>query len=156
MEEEYNENEDTAREYTAEEIFSLLDRDGNGSIDKSELTKGLQALGCNPTEAEIEALMQDADDKGTPDGRIEMSEFVELIETHRKSRQDEIEALVNAFRLFDKNGDGLISKDELRQALTTLGLAKMSDDEVDELFADADTDDSGFVDFGELVRVIMA
>jgi len=143
-------------EYSLEEIFKFFDKDGSGSIDKSELAKGLRALGCNPTEEEIQALMDDADSKADPNGRIEFAEFVEIIDAHRKSKEDEQEALANAFKTFDKNGDGLISKEELRQALTTLGLSKLSDDEVDELFAEADTDENGFIEFNELVRVIMA
>jgi len=145
-----------AEEYTIQQLFDLFDKDKSGSIDKSELTKGLQALGCNPTEAEIQALMEEADSKGDLNGRIEYAEFAELIEAHRKTRDDEKEALEKAFQAFDKNKDGFISKDELRQALTTLGLAKLSEEEVDELFADADADENSFIDFNELVRVIMA
>lgn len=145
-----------SEEYSLQDIFNFIDKDGNGSIDKYELTKGLQAMGCNPTEADIQSLMDDADSKVDANGKIEFAEFVELIEAHQKTKDDEREALAKAFKTFDKNEDGLISKEELRQALTTLGLTKLTDDEVDELFAEADTDESGFLDFNELIRVIMA
>jgi len=145
-----------AEEYTVQEIFDLIDKDGNGSIDKSELTKGLQAMGCNPTDDEIQALMEEADSKVDPDGKIQYTEFAELVEAHRKSREEERESLAKAFKTFDVNGDGLISKEELRQALTTLGFSKLSDDEVEELFAETDADDNGFIDFNELIQVIMA
>jgi len=145
-----------AEEYSIQDIFNFFDKDGSGSIDKSELAKGLQALGCNPTEAEVQALMEDADSKGNEDGRLQFDEFAELVEAHRKSKEEELESLAQAFSKFDKNGDGLISKEELRTALTTMGLAKLSDEEVDELFADADTDENGYIDFNELIRVIMA
>jgi len=46
-----------------EEVFKFFDKDGNGSIEKSELANGLRALGCNPTDAEIQAMIAEADDK---------------------------------------------------------------------------------------------
>jgi len=145
-----------AEEYSIQDIFNFFDKDGSGSIDKAELAKGLQALGCNPTEADIQTIMEDADNKGDADGRLQFEEFAELVEEHRKSKEEELESLAKAFTAFDKNGDGLISKEELRQALTTLGMGKLSDEEVEELFADADTDENGCIDFNELIRVIMA
>jgi len=143
-------------ELSIEDVFKFFDKDGSGSIDKAELTKGLQALGSNPTEADIKALMEDADSKATPNGRIEFTEFAEIVETHRKSKEEEKEALLQAFGIFDKNGDGTINKEELRQALTTLGFGKLSNDEVEELFSEADADENGYIDFNELVRVMVA
>jgi Ca2+-binding EF-hand superfamily protein len=143
-------------EFTIEEAFRFFDKDGSGSIDKHELVGGLRALGCNPTESEIEAIIEDADSKVQEDGRLQFSEFAELVEKYRKSRDEERETLVRAFRLFDRNGDGVIDKNELKQALTTLGFSKLTEEEVDELFAEADADDSGAIDFNELVRVILA
>jgi len=133
----------------------MFDVDGNGSIDKLELTAGLRALGGNPTDAEVNALIMEADSKVKPNGRIEFNEFCELIAAHRKPRDAERAALVQAFRMFDRNGDGVIDKQELRQALTSLGYSKLTNAEVDELFAEADTDHSGTIDFNELVRVMM-
>jgi len=48
-------------------------------------------------------------------GRLEFSEFCEIISKNKKSLEQEEEELKNAFRLFDKNGDGTIDREELKQ-----------------------------------------
>jgi len=144
-------------EYSVEDAFQFFDKDNIGSVEKLELVGALRALGCNPTETEIQAMLEEADSKVDIEGRLEFNEFSELVEKYRKSRDEEREALVQAFQHFDKNGDGLVDKNELRQALTTLGLSQLSSEEVAQLFAEAEADDSSeAIDFNELVRVIMA
>jgi len=43
------------------EIFNLFDKNHDGSIDIKELGDGMRALGANPTDAEIRAMMKEAD-----------------------------------------------------------------------------------------------
>jgi len=50
---------------------------------------------------------------------------------------NEEDELRDAFRVFDKNGDGFIRVAELRFVMTNLG-EKFSDDEVDEMLRDID------------------
>jgi calmodulin len=40
-------------ETEAKELFSLFDRDGNGTIDARELGTLIRSLGENPTETEV-------------------------------------------------------------------------------------------------------
>lgn len=53
-------------------LFSHIDTDGDGQLDKSELQKGLVSIGCN--EDDIEAMIKEADQDG--DGRINFQEFI--------------------------------------------------------------------------------
>ena len=48
-------------EYKA--LFNKFDRDGNDSIDPSELGDALRYLGCNPLDSEVEAMVAEADGK---------------------------------------------------------------------------------------------
>lgn len=61
-------------------------------------------------------------------------------------KSDWIEEVKTAFRVFDKDGDGYISALELRFAVTNFG-EKMTDEEVDEMMAEADIDGDGKIDF---------
>jgi len=56
------------------EVFSWLDRDGNGFVDKEELNLGLRELGCKKSDEEVEKIMQIADKNG--DGKLSIDELV--------------------------------------------------------------------------------
>lgn len=51
-----------------------------------------------------------------------------------------------AFRVFDKDGNGYISAAELRHVMTNLG-EKLTDEEVDEMMKQADIDGDGQVNY---------
>lgn len=63
----------------------------------------------------------------------------------------EKEALASVFKLLDKNGDGKLSKAEVKAGFDKHFGQAMSDDQVDELFANVDMDKSGFIDFSEFI-----
>ena len=52
--------------------------------------------------------------------------------------------------MFDKDGNGLISRDELRDVMTQLG-EKMSEDDIDEMIEDADKNGDGMINYEEFV-----
>lgn len=58
-------------------------------------------------------------------------------------------------RVFDKNGDGLISSSELRHVMTSLG-EKLSDEEVEDMLKEADLDGDGMVNYIEFVGILTA
>lgn len=50
------------------------------------------------------------------------------------------------YRVFDKNNDGLISSNELRHVMTSLG-ERLSQEEVDDMIKEADLDGDGQVNY---------
>jgi len=65
----------------------------------------------------------------------------------RKMRDtDSEEEIREAFRVFDKDGNGFISAAELRHVMTNLG-EKLTDEEVDEMIREADIDGDGQVNY---------
>ncbi|CAG7726393.1 unnamed protein product [Allacma fusca] len=69
-----------------------------------------------------------------------------------KEADSELE-LKEAFKVFDKNGDGLISNGELRHVMTSLG-EKLSEEEVDDMIKEADNDGDGMVNYNEFVAIL--
>ena len=64
---------------------------------------------------------------------------------------DSEEEIREAFRVFDKDGNGFISAAELRHVMTNLG-EKLTDEEVDEMIREADIDGDGQVNYeGKLI-----
>ena len=74
------------------------------------------------------------------------------IEIDKDSNQEE--ELRARFTLFDKDGNGLITRDELRDVMTQLG-EKMSEDDIDEMIEDADKNGDGMINYEEFVAYMM-
>ena len=69
-----------------------------------------------------------------------------------KLRMDSIEEeLRDAFRVFDKNNDGIMTSNELRDVMLTLG-DTMSREDVDEMIRDADLNGDGNIDYEGMLR----
>lgn len=54
--------------------------------------------------------------------------------------------ITDAFKMFDRNGDGVISAGELRQVMTNMG-QKLSDKDVDSMIKEADMDGDGQINY---------
>ena len=64
------------------------------------------------------------------------------------------EELRQAFKVFDRDGNGLISAAELKHVMANLG-DKLTDDEVRELIKEGDLDKDGHIDYEEF-KLMMA
>ncbi|XP_025801810.1 esterase CG5412-like [Panicum hallii] len=134
------------------EAFSLFDKDGDGCITTKELGTVMRSLGQNPTEAELQDMINEVDADGN--GTIDFPEFLNLMARKMKDTDSE-EELKEAFRVFDKDQNGFISAAELRHVMTNLG-EKLTDEEVDEMIREADVDGDGQINYEEFVKVMMA
>ncbi|KAL5008518.1 hypothetical protein ScPMuIL_014099 [Solemya velum] len=78
-------------------------------------------------------------------GTIDFPEFLTMMARKMKDTDSEDE-IREAFRVFDKDGNGFISAAELRHVMTNLG-EKLTDEEVDEMIREADIDGDGQVNY---------
>merc|ERR1711918_209787 len=91
--------------------FNLFDKKRTGAIPIADMGTVLRSLGQNPTEAELQALMEEVDkDKS---GTIEFDEFVDLMSRTNKTQEQMEEEIKNAFLTFDADGSGFITREEL-------------------------------------------
>merc|ERR1711924_354586 len=132
------------------EAFDLFDTDGSGAIDAKELKVAMQALGFEPTAAEVAKMVQDIDVDGN--ATIEFEEFVEMMEG-KMSDKDQIEEMRKAFKLYDADGCGKIRFKDLKRVAGELGEA-MSDAEIQEIIDEADRDGDGALNEDEFMRVM--
>jgi calmodulin len=65
------------------------------------------------------------------------------------------EEIREAFKVFDKDGNGFISSAELRHVMLNLG-EKLTEEEVDEMIREADIDGDGQINYQEFVKMMMS
>uniref|UniRef100_A0A6B2E5I9 Putative calmodulin-like isoform x3 n=2 Tax=Phlebotominae TaxID=7198 RepID=A0A6B2E5I9_9DIPT len=147
---EYGLSEEQVAEF--KEAFMLFDKDEDGTITMAELGVVMRSLGQRPTETELRDMVNEVDQDGN--GTIEFNEFLQMMSKKMKGADGEDE-LREAFRVFDKNNDGLISSSELRHVMTNLG-EKLSQEEVDDMIKEADMDGDGMVNYNEFVMILTA
>ena len=140
--------EDKISEY--KEAFDMFDTNHDGLITAKEIYKILKNFGNPVTKQEIDSMIANIDTSG--DGQLDFEEFVTLMtqQIEVKEISDE-DAVIQAFRNFDKNNDGKITNYEFKVILTQLG-DKFSDEELDILFRTCSLDPNGVLDYVEFVN----
>ena len=132
-----------------QEAFNVFDKDNDGSITIKELRTAMRSLGYNPSAEELQDLIReyDKDDSGT----IELNEFMKLM-TNKIKEQEEVNQLIEMFEVFDRNGDGLLSKDEIKNLFDSIN-EEISDEILEEFIKEADLDNDGKINFQEFVNL---
>ncbi|KAK4418756.1 putative calcium-binding protein CML18 [Sesamum alatum] len=136
------------------QVFKLIDTNGDGKLSPLELQQVLLSLGhdekANAAE-EAQGIVREMDFDG--DGFVDFDEFLIGIGTDQNQdsangicRESEI---MEAFRVFDADNNGLISAEELKSVLGRLGCGKCSIKECRKMIRGVDRDGDGFVSFEE-------
>ncbi|KAF2073477.1 hypothetical protein CYY_005225 [Polysphondylium violaceum] len=132
------------------EAFNLFDKDKDGKISTQDLGTVMRSVDANPTQTELKEMIKEADDGS---GLIDFNKFTKLM--GRKFQYSDSEAdIKQAFKVFDKKGNGYANIAELRHTLTTIGEV-LTREEFDSMIKDAKTVD-GQVHVDEFIRVIRA
>lgn len=107
-------------------------------------------VGYNPTDAELKANIAEVD--SDRNGKIDFPEFLTLMKKQIKN-DDAEEEVREAFKVFDREGTGLINAAHLKHAMTTIG-EKLTEEEVNDLFKEADTRNDGLINYDELIQLL--
>jgi len=130
--------------------FAVFDKDGDGVITAKELGEVMRSLGHAPTDLELQDVMNEVDKDGG--GTIDLDEFLTMMK-HKLSTSDTEAELLAAFQTFDRDNSGTISADELRAMLKSLG-DEMTDQEINDLIREADTDGDNNISFAEFKSIM--
>ncbi|XP_038119978.1 calcium-binding protein E63-1 isoform X6 [Culex quinquefasciatus] len=160
------------RTLTEEEIkdlrtaFDLLDRDQDGHVTPEELQFMLRNLGIHVRDELIDDLLREASRTGS--GLIDETEFLQWVariqalkeaaesstssssssstSTTQAADDDLTQDLVAAFRVFDRDGNGYITRDELKSAMDMIG-ENVTEYQLNEMLELADADKDGRINY---------
>jgi len=130
-------------------MFKKIDTDNDGIVSIEELKAGLKNLGSHLAEPEVQMLIEAVDNDGK--GTLDYGEFL-AVSLHLRRLANE-EHLHKAFSYFDKDGNGYIEPDELRDALMEDG-ADDCTDVANDIFQEVDTDKDGRISYDEFVAMM--
>ena len=149
--------------YRTEEIcgvFNSFDQDDDGCIQGSEVGKAMKAYGMK--QSKVQNIL--ADTRIKANSSVTFQQFQTLISKHdaeeseKKTDSDsdsdsDMEVLRKGFKEFDLNGDGVLSRMEVRKMLTSLG-ENLTKHQLDELLAKVDENGDGKLDFQEFKKLM--
>jgi Ca2+-binding EF-hand superfamily protein len=130
-----------------QEAFDFFDTHKQGCVQAADVGKVMRAVGLNPSETELEAIMRSAKTK------IDFNEFLHLASKNVIENRVNEQQIREAFKMFDSYGNGLLNLNQMRVSLQNLG-ERLRDEEVDELIREADIDTEGNVNYEELVKIL--
>ncbi|KAE8728374.1 Calcium-dependent protein kinase 30 [Hibiscus syriacus] len=132
------------------EAFDVMDTGKRGKINLEELRAGLQKLGQQIPDADLQILVEAADADG--DGTLNYGEFVAVSVHLRKMANDE--HLHKAFAFFDLNRSGFLEIEDLQDSLNDE--VDTSEEVIDAIMHDVDTDKDGRISYEEFVAMMKA
>eukprot|EP01132_Coremiostelium_polycephalum_P004954 gene4954-6171_t len=156
-----------------EKIFHECDPDGTGFIDKDQLKNTVSRITGKEIEGdELETLMTHLDTDR--DGKISLNEFLNGYEIaynnsfqnddEYKSPEDYEKHIRFIFSLFDKDGDGLVSIEQLREMLVDIkdksGVEQQEngedndDDDIEYIMKTLNVDGNETISFDQFIRAI--
>ncbi|QCE05263.1 calcium-dependent protein kinase [Vigna unguiculata] len=133
------------------EGFDLMDTGNKGKINIDELREGLQKLGHQIPDADVQILMEVGD--SDKDGYLDYAEFLAISIHLRKIDHDE--HIHKAFQFFDKNKSGYIEIEELHNTLAD-EVETNIDEVINAIMHDVDTDKDGRISYEEFAAMMKA
>jgi calcium-dependent protein kinase len=131
------------------DVFMQLDHNGDGLLTAQEMKDGLLKI-CKEIPPDLHNILEEVDSDGS--GVIDYTEF--LAATLDKKVYMAEDVCWQAFRMFDRNGDGKIDKKEIAQVLNDDGVQNCAAKELAEIMDEIDQNGDGEIDFDEFMAMM--
>ncbi|XP_063934637.1 neo-calmodulin-like [Zophobas morio] len=145
-----NKSKNTSNIETLRAAFNIFDKNGDNSIDLSELKDLIMVADPNVTEEEVEKMMAEVDEDNN--GRLDFTEFCDLMSRKLVDAREE-DIIREVFSIFDKDNDGFISPAELRHLMSCMG-ENLTDREIEDMINVADSNGDGLIDYKEFAVLL--
>jgi len=138
---------------TMERVFTMFDPKNTGEIAVKQLPQILRTLGSSAGKKEISEKVGQviASDQSS----VDFDTFCDVVLPLMEEEDFEAvrEELKTAFRLYDREGLGYITPKVLKEILLELD-HKLTDDELNDIVDEVDSDGSGSIDFDEFMEMM--
>jgi len=148
---------DEMRNQVMKATFEKADANRNGTLSRPEVASMFRKVVNTMSAREVEEIMMEADRDSNR--QISYQEFVDWLQTSAPEKvRGKIQSRLNteadvvkaSFRVWDRNGDGLISRKELERMLTKI-CKEFTKQQVHSMCDVIDADDDGNIDYDEFV-----
>lgn len=144
---------DSRKHEKLKEMFEFFDKNRDGLIDITELGTVLRAIGSNPTEVEVQAMIAEEDTTGS--GTLNFDEFSQLIvrEMQMGPGTDPHE-IIESFKIFDHERNGFLSVDVFTDIMTTMG-ERLQSEQVEKMIKMCDINQDGEINYVKFVDMVV-
>ena len=134
------------------EAFQIFDKHSEGYISTKELGTIFNSLGINISEEDLIEIITIYDN----DQNNSMIDFITFLDIIAKKKDDiyKEEDLINAFRIFDKEGNGKISIKELRYVMMSSGV-DFNENYIKDIINESNVDNDEFIDYHKFIKLLI-
>jgi len=133
------------------DAFNLFDIDKDKRINSGEILSMIRSLGgqieCQHVQDLVLACQKNNDSLGLEEFLVQWSLFKEKLD----EEEDEEDDIKEAFKMYDKDGDGYITREEMLEAITAMGFVRNCEEEASKCMDEMDLDKDGRVSYAEFV-----
>lgn len=135
------------------EAFQIFDKHSEGYISSKELGTIMSSLGFNISDEDLNEIISAYDN----DQNNKMIDFISFLDIISKKKEDiyKEEDLIDAFRIFDKEGNGKISSNELRYVMMSSG-EDFNENYIKELINESSVDHDDYIDYNKFVKLLIS
>jgi calmodulin len=135
------------------EAFQIFDKHSEGYISSNELGTIMSSLGFNISEEDLNEITNIYDNDQN-NNMIDFISFLGII-SKKKGNIYKEEDLIDAFRIFDKEGNGKISSKELLYVMMSSG-EDFNENYIKELISESSMEHDEFIDYQKFVKLLIS
>merc|ERR1712168_1409693 len=130
--------------------FEGFDKEAAGSISQTTMQMILKSMGVECKKDDMDSYAAEVDEEET--GKFSFMQFCQV--AAKFMILDDEEELKEAFRIYDKEGQGFITNEILKDILREID-STLTEDDLDHIIEEVDEDGSGTMDFEEFQEMMM-
>jgi len=133
------------------DLFLSLDKNGDGCLTLEELKTGIGRSGLKEIPPDLQEIMKGIDADGS--GQVDYTEFLAATMDSKMHQQEDL--CWSAFRVFDRDASGAISREELKQVLVDPNVQEaLGHAVVEDVMRECDSNGDDQIDFEEFMKMM--